>query len=110
MKNLPYSSVTPRDVYLSRRRMLTAGLAAVAAPFQLRAAKLEGVAKTSYNVGAERITPKEIVTGYNNFYEFGTRKDQPVELARNFKTSPWTLRIEGEVAKPRTLDHDAILK
>src|SRR5437588_332245 len=110
MKNLPYSAVTPRDVYLSRRRILGAGLATIAAPFQLRAAKLEGFAKTSYNVGTERVTPQEIVTGYNNFYEFGTSKDQPVVLARNFQTSPWTLRIEGEVAKPKTFDRDAILK
>jgi sulfoxide reductase catalytic subunit YedY len=42
----------------------------------------------------------EHVTSYNNFYEFGTGKDEPAQNARNFKTSPWTISVEGMVAKP----------
>jgi len=112
--NLRYSDVTPKDVYLNRRQLLSAGaatLGVLAAPFSARATtKLDGVKKSTYNVGKEALTPENIITSYNNFYEFGTGKDEPAKLARNFKTSPWTVRIEGEVAKPKTLDYDAILK
>ena len=41
------------------------------------------------------------MTTYNNFYEFGTDKDDPSQNARNFVTTPWTVSVEGEVAKPR---------
>ena len=50
-------------------------------------------------------TPLQIITGYNNYYEFGTSKDEPAKNAKNFKTSPWTVTVEGEVAKPLTFDH-----
>jgi sulfoxide reductase catalytic subunit YedY len=112
--NLRYSDVTPKHVYLNRRRFLSAGaatLGALAAPFSARATtKLDGVNKSAYNAGKEALTAENIITTYNNFYEFGTGKDEPVKLARNFKTSPWTVRIDGEAAKPTTLDFDAILK
>jgi methionine sulfoxide reductase catalytic subunit len=109
-----YSDVTPRHAYLNRRRFLGAGAAAVgalAAPFSARATmKLDGVQTTAYKPGNEAVTDPKIVTSYNNFYEFGTGKSEPAKLARNFKTSPWTIRIEGEVAKPKSLDVDAVLK
>jgi methionine sulfoxide reductase catalytic subunit len=112
--NLRYADITPKHVYLNRRRFLSAGaatLGALAAPFSaLAAAKLDGVQKSAYNVGKEALTAENIITTYNNFYEFGTGKDEPAKLARNFKTSPWTVRIEGEAGKPATLDLDAILK
>jgi sulfoxide reductase catalytic subunit YedY len=50
------------------------------------------------------------VTTYNNYYEFGTEKDQPAKNAQNFVTSPWTVSVEGEVAKPRKFSMDEILK
>src|SRR5579863_570782 len=112
--NLRYSDVTPKHVYLNRRRFLSAGAAAIGAlavPRSARATKLDGVKKSSYNVGKETVTDEKIVAGYNNFYEFGTGKDEPVKNAPRWKVpSPWTVRIEGEAAKPKTLDLDAILK
>jgi sulfoxide reductase catalytic subunit YedY len=112
--NLRYSDVTPKHVYLNRRRFLSAGAAAIGAfamPRPARATKLDGVKKSSYNVGKETVTDEKIVASYNNFYEFGTGKDEPVKNAPRWKVpSPWTVRIEGEVAKPKTLDLDAILK
>ena len=51
-------------------------------------------------------TPEEKVTGYNNFYEFGLDKADPAANAGSLKTNPWTLKIDGEVAKPLTLDDD----
>ena len=44
------------------------------------------------------------VTHYNNFYEFGTGKDQPAQFASKLKTSPWTVSVEGECAKPHMYD------
>ena len=54
------------------------------------------------------LTPADKVSGYNNFYEFGLDKADPAANAGSLKTDPWTLTISGEVAKPLTLDHDAL--
>ncbi|MBM3774136.1 MAG: protein-methionine-sulfoxide reductase catalytic subunit MsrP [Acidobacteria bacterium] len=102
---LRYSDVTPRSQYLNRRRFL-AGLLA-AAPLA-RGAKLEA-AKSPLSTD-EPLTPYRDVTTYNNFYEFGTNKDQPARLAAKFRTSPWTVKVEGHVAKPREFDIDSLVK
>ncbi len=52
----------------------------------------------------EKQTPFQDVTHYNNYYEFGTAKDQPAQFAQKLKTSPWTVSVEGECAKPRKYD------
>jgi sulfoxide reductase catalytic subunit YedY len=107
---LRYSDSTPKSTYLNRRRFLAAaGLLPAFSSFASAATKLEGVSKSKFST-TEKLTPYKDVTTYNNFYEFGTQKDQPAQLARNFKTRPWTLTIDGDVAKPLTLDLDAILK
>jgi methionine sulfoxide reductase catalytic subunit len=67
------------------------------------------VAKSPFST-TEPVTPIEAVTAYNNFYEFGTGKDEPAKNVRNFRTSPWTISIEGAVAKPQVLALDAIFK
>ncbi|EGT0646349.1 protein-methionine-sulfoxide reductase catalytic subunit MsrP [Citrobacter braakii] len=54
------------------------------------------------------LTPADKVSGYNNFYEFGLDKADPAANAGSLKTDSWTLKISGEVAKPLTLDHDAL--
>jgi methionine sulfoxide reductase catalytic subunit len=111
--DLRYSDVTPQPVYLNRRRFL-AGSMALGAFGALagtaRAGKIEDFKKTSYNAGDEKVTPLEAITHYNNFYEFGTDKEDPAKNAGNFRTSPWTLKVEGAVAKPLTLDHDSLMK
>jgi len=106
---LRWSHVTPKRDYLNRRRFLAAAAAVLAGSRRAAAAKLNA-AKTSYRLANEKLTPYSIVTGYNNFYEFGTDKEQPVRLARDFRTSSWTIRLEGDVAKPKTLDLDTVLK
>ena len=105
-----YSQVTPKHVYLNRRQILAGGLAALALPGIAQAGtKLQGVTKSKYTVD-EKVTPYDAITKYNNFYEFGTSKEQPAELAKDFRTNPWSLSIEGAVAKPQVLDLDAIMK
>lgn len=83
--------------------------AALAAGSALADNKLSGITKSPFST-TEKVTPSNDVTHYNNYYEFGTGKDQPAELAKNFKTSPWTVSVEGEVAKPRKFTIDEIMK
>lgn len=56
------------------------------------------------------LTPEDKVTGYNNYYEFGLDKADPAANAGTLKTEGWKIRIDGEVAKPLTLDMDDIYK
>ncbi len=61
-------------------------------------------------LGMEKATPYKDVTSYNNFYEFGTEKEDPSRNAHTLKTRPWTLAVEGMVGKPKTFDLDDLLK
>jgi len=106
---IPYSQVTAKTAYLNRRRFLAASGAALAPALAFGGTKLSGIAKSPLST-AEPQTPYNSVTTYNNFYEFGSDKDEPARLARNFRTSPWTISVEGDVAKPRKLDLDAVMK
>ena len=113
MSHLRYSQVTPKSEYLNRRRFLAGGAAVFGAALLPTAAhagtKLNGVTKSPLST-TEPVTPFEAITGYNNYYEFGTGKGDPAKNAQQFVTSPWTLTIEGNVAKPKTLDLDGIMK
>jgi sulfoxide reductase catalytic subunit YedY len=103
-----YSDVTPQAVYLNRRRFLAAALASPMA-LTFAGTKLTNVQKSPLS-GDEKASPNNIVTQFNNFYEFGTGKQDPYENAQKFVTSPWAIKVEGEVGKPKTFDLDAILK
>ena len=120
---LKYSDVTPRSVYINRRKFLQgmtlAGAAAVAGTkiLDLLSPRQIAYAGTKLNVSSkspfsttEPQTPYNDVTTYNNFYEFGTGKEDPAQNAKNFRTSPWTVSVEGEVKKPRKFTMDEILK
>ena len=88
---------------------LIPGLLPSAAPAATKGMKLDGIIKSPYSTDAEQ-TPYEYVTKYNNFYEFGTGKDDPVIMAKDFQPKPWKVAIEGEVGKPGTYDFDDIVK
>ena len=88
--------------------MSAAAIAAMAIPADA-GTKLTGVSKTAWGAD-EKVTSYENITHYNNYYEFGTGKDEPAKNAYKLVTSPWTVSVEGEVAKPITLDMDKILK
>jgi sulfoxide reductase catalytic subunit YedY len=111
------SEITPRTVYTRRREFIAAaaalGLAAGLGPLTIRqataAAKLAPLARSPFSTD-EKMTPFEAVTSYNNFYEFGTGKEDPSRRAGSLKTRPWTVRIDGEVKKPRTFDIEELLK
>jgi sulfoxide reductase catalytic subunit YedY len=108
-EKIPYSQITPKSLYLSRRQLLAGLPLALVTSRALAGTKLEGVKKSQYTVD-EKLTPYEITTKYNNYYEFGTQKNQPAELAKKFKTSPWTLTVEGEVGKKAKYDMNDIMK
>jgi sulfoxide reductase catalytic subunit YedY len=109
---IPYSEVTPAQVYFSRRRFLTAvplAGAALAIGRARGAAKLEGIAKSPFSTSEKPNSFRDVST-YNNYYEFGTAKDQPFQNAHTLKTSPWSVVVEGAVDKPKTYDFDALMK
>ena len=108
--DLRYSEITPKAFYLNRRKFLVGIPAAFAVAKSARAGvKLPSLARSPFSTG-EKQTPYDSVATYNNFYEFGTQKEQPAKLAKDFKTSPWTVSVEGEVAKPRKIGMDEIFK
>jgi methionine sulfoxide reductase catalytic subunit len=65
-------------------------------------------AVSQYNTDEPR-TSYQAITTYNNFYEFGLSKEEPALLAHTLQPRPWTIRVEGEVAQPRTIDIDDLL-
>jgi methionine sulfoxide reductase catalytic subunit len=116
----PSTSITPRSVYLARRRVVQGLAAGVAFPswpalaVESLPGKLPALAGARSNVAGaltmDKTTPYADVTSYNNFYEFGTDKSDPARYASTLKPRPWTVSIEGEVKKPLTLDLDALMK
>jgi len=120
---LKYSDITPRDAYLNRRKFLQAigiagglalagkGVSNLVNPSArvYASTKLSGTTPSPFST-TEKVTPYQITTTYNNFYEFGTEKDQPAKNAQKIVTSPWTVSVEGEVSKPRRFTMDEILK
>jgi sulfoxide reductase catalytic subunit YedY len=100
---------------LNRRRFLNSGaiaLGSMGLPLAALGDKLKGVSQGGplHNLTGDQTSPQSIVTGYNNFYEFGTDHDDPARNAPKWKPArDWTVSLEGEVARPKTLSLDAIL-
>ena len=113
------SDITPQAVYEKRRQLIQAAAAGsfglALAPWFSRealAANTQTLAATPnpLYLGKDDLTPLKDVTGYNNFYEFGTDKRAPAENATTLQTRPWTITVEGLVKKPMTFDINALLK
>jgi sulfoxide reductase catalytic subunit YedY len=130
---IKYSEVSPRRVYLSRREFIagSAALAAYAAANPLfsrglaiefqdsppaaspvpQVAQKPVVAKRGgFTPPDEKNTSLADATGYTNFYEFSTAKRDPTVLARNFRTRPWTVSVEGLVKSPRQFAIDELIR
>jgi len=100
---LRQSDVTPRAAWVGRREMMAgvAGLAAAAlAPARGRAAGMTG-RPSPFSID-DAPTAIEHVTGYNNFYEFGTAKEIPAKNAHTLTTTPWSVVVDGLVSNPGT--------
>lgn len=119
--DLRENEVTPHGLYLRRREFIAAagvaatGLAAgVAAPGEAEAQnpsaqKLDNLKKSPFSTD-EKMNSYRDVTTYNNFYEFGLDKGDPARYASTLKPRPWTIKVEGECAKPGTYNIEDILK
>ncbi|BAL23354.1 protein-methionine-sulfoxide reductase catalytic subunit MsrP [Azoarcus sp. KH32C] len=112
------SEITSRDLFDNRRRFLQAAGLTLAAgtatwmgvvPSARAATKLGPLGRSPLSTD-EAQTPYKSVTTYNNYYEFGTEKEDPAENAGKLQVRPWTVRVEGLVGKPRTFDIDDLLK
>ncbi|MDO9599773.1 MAG: protein-methionine-sulfoxide reductase catalytic subunit MsrP [Azoarcus sp.] len=113
------SEITPRALFEDRRRfVLKAGLGAIAGaalwhglPRAAQAApvKLSPLTPSPLST-TEAQTPYKALTTYNNFYEFGTGKEDPALNAGKMQTRPWTVKVEGLAGKPRTFDIDDLLR
>jgi len=110
---VPSSEITPKALFQTRRKFMQLGggaALAVLLPRSLWAGdKLDGVQKSTYTL-PEELTPLKDISQYNNYYEFGTGKEDPAQNAGDFKTRPWTITVEGEVSKPKTFAIEDILK
>ena len=119
--DIPYSEVTPRGLFLRRREFIhTAAAGAIGAAAGLSPlasarvgaqarTKLPNVRKSPLST-SETANSYEDATGYNNFYEFGTDKEDPKANAQRFNPRPWTIKVDGLVKAPTTLDIDTFVK
>jgi sulfoxide reductase catalytic subunit YedY len=121
--DIHYSEITPKKAYLDRRTFLAAagavgvGLAGSRLIPEMLNPEVTALAgsklefkKSELSTHGEELTPYKDITTYNNFYEFGTSKGDPAIEAKDFKTSPWTVSIDGLVKKPQKLDIASIIK
>jgi sulfoxide reductase catalytic subunit YedY len=125
----PSSEITPEPLYQSRREFIrnaarALGTAAVVGgglswlvgqspppdpPEEPALVDVAALPQGKYDVLDEAQTPFEQVALYNNYYEFGFEKDDPARNAHVLQTRPWTISVEGEVAKPQVIDIDTLL-
>ncbi len=117
------SEITPKSLYLNRRKFLAGvamagaaaatgiGVSEIISPSATAFAgnKINGIQKSPFST-TETITPYKDVTNYNNYYEFSTEKDEPAKLAQKLRTRPWKVKIDGLVDKKQELDVDDIIK
>src|SRR6187455_139478 len=105
----PTSEITPERVYRERRMLLRGALAALPAALLPACGRTEAPAASAATPPApgpdqpvakrgafstdEPLTTWQDATSYNNFYEFGTGKDEPAVAARGFVTDPWTVTV-----------------
>jgi sulfoxide reductase catalytic subunit YedY len=104
--DIPTSEITDESLFWNRRDFLkAAGFGAVA---------IGGFLPTNTRgllaPDDEKLTPWEDVTGYNNYYEFGTGKDDPARNAGRLRTRPWKVEVAGDVKRPAVYDVDELLK
>ena len=108
MKKFKYSEITPENIYKNRRKFIkNMGLAAGS---MFIGQNLVTSATANTNKEELKLTDYRYVTTYNNYYEFGTGKSNPVERSQKFKTTPWDIEIDGEVENPIKISMDEILE
>jgi len=107
--DIRYSEITPKSVYLNRRAFLAGVPAAFLGARELMAGTKLQTVKSPLTTTGEKLNSYKDVSSYNNYYEFGVDKDVPSVAAKNFKTSPWVVSVEGECAKPHKFTIEEIM-
>ncbi|MBT3714781.1 MAG: molybdopterin-dependent oxidoreductase, partial [Anaerolineae bacterium] len=113
MIKIKSSEITTKEDYLSRRDFLkTAGIVTAGAALLAACGTQEEIPATPATQSlpadqeaaplSEELTPQDSVLNYNNYYEFTTDKERVAKLAKDFKSSPWTVEVSGLVNKPQT--------
>ena len=102
---LAWSDVTPKGLWLNRRQWMTGAAALIASP---ALAQITAV-PSRFSTDVEPNTLEDI-TAYNNFYEFGTGKEDPMRLADKLTIDPWSVVVDGLVDKPGTYDLADLVK
>ncbi len=116
-KKIPSSEITPEHIYNDRRNFIK-NLGLILSSSALSTFTNTGFAALntlpsfiqSKDHGNEKLTSFKDITSYNNYYEFGTSKSDPQDHAHLLKIDPWSISIEGSVAKPLKLDIDELIK
>jgi methionine sulfoxide reductase catalytic subunit len=114
-KILP-SEITPESVYFNRREIIQGAMAAgLLGTGLLPATSHAAVQKLSYTKNAkysvtEAPNTYEDITTYNNFYEFGTDKEDPAQNSANFKPTPWSVKVGGECETKGNFTLEDIMK
>ena len=116
-KKIPSSEITPEHIYSDRRNFIK-NLGLILSSTALSTFTNTGFAALntlpsfiqSKDHGNEKLTSFKDITSYNNYYEFGTSKTDPQDHAHLLKIDPWSISIEGSVAKPLKLDIDELIK
>ena len=101
--DIPSSEITSQSVYRNRRQFMRAA-GSIGAGIALAGPALASAPP------ADEITPREIATGYNNFYEFGTDKSDPAEYAHQLTTDPWTVKVSGAANKTGKFAFEDVIK
>ena len=108
------SEVTPEPVYRRRREFIKTGALGAALLFGPATGALAALRIDSYKPKVisldEELTSEEDATSYNNFYEFGTDKEDPKRNSKRFKTDDWTIEVGGECARPGTYSLEELVK
>ena len=107
MKKIKYSEITPENIYKNRRNFIKN--LSLAAGSMFLSQNLITSANANTKKEELKLTEYRYVTTYNNYYEFGTGKSDPVEKSQKFKTKPWDVVIDGEVEKPLKLSMEEII-
>ncbi len=115
------SEITPEAIYLNRRNFMRVGsglalaatgltLPASAGEIETKPLEYSAVGKSGAGFSTdEALTPARDISSYCNFYEFGTSKTDPGSYAHEMSVDPWSIDVQGEVAKPGKLHLEDIL-
>ena len=98
--------VTPEHLVTGRRAVIAGAAAAILSP---GLAMAQGAPRNPKFDGGRELTAEKDATSYNNFYEFGTDKSIS-RAAQRLPISPWTIKVDGMVAAPKTIDLDDLFK